>query len=171
MKKTSLSIIIGFISAVLLPYAAQAMCPVCTIAAAGGVELSRYLGIDDIITGLWIGGLTVSFILWTEDYLDKKNIRFKGRIFANVLFYLFLVIVPLYYMKVIGQSNNALQFLGIDKLAFGAVVGAVSFWFGGSWYEYIKEKNGGHAWFPFQKVIMPITPLILMSFIFYFIIK
>jgi hypothetical protein len=137
MKKISLFISLGLISAIFLSPAAQAMCPICTIAAAGGVELSRYLGIDDTITGLWIGGLTVSLILWTENYLDRKNIRFKGRIFADILFYLLLIIVPLYYMKVIGQSVNALQFLGMDKLAFGIIAGAVSFWFGGSWYEYI----------------------------------
>lgn len=171
MKKISLSISLGLISAIFLPPVAQAMCPICTIAAAGGVELSRYLGIDDTITGLWIGGLTVSLILWTENYLDKKNIRFKGRIFANILFYILLIIIPLYYMKVIGQPANTLQFLGMDKLTFGAIAGAISFWFGGSWYEYIKEKNSGHAWFPFQKVVMPIAPLLLMSFIFYFIIK
>jgi hypothetical protein len=163
-----------------LPLQASAMCPICTIAAAGGIELSRLLGIDDTITGLWVGGLTVSLIMWTENWLDKKvfhykgkefTIRFKGRIFANIVFYLLLLIVPLYFMNVIGQPSHALQFFGIDKLIFGSVVGAITFWFGGTWYEYLKEKNGGHAWFPFQKVVMPIAPLIIMSFIFYYLVS
>jgi hypothetical protein len=33
------------------------VCPVCTIAVAGGVGLCRYLGIDDLISGSWIGAL------------------------------------------------------------------------------------------------------------------
>jgi hypothetical protein len=36
------------------------VCPVCTIAVAGGVGLCRYLGIDDLISGAWIGALLFS---------------------------------------------------------------------------------------------------------------
>ena len=38
-------------------------------------------------------------------------------------------------------------------------------------YFHIKAKNGGHAWFPFQKTVMPILPLILWSIFFYFITR
>lgn len=34
---------------------AQAVCPVCTVAVGTGVGLSRWLGVDDTITGLWLG--------------------------------------------------------------------------------------------------------------------
>jgi hypothetical protein len=36
----------------LLPFMAKAVCPVCTIAIASGVGLCRYLGIDDLVSGL-----------------------------------------------------------------------------------------------------------------------
>lgn len=171
MKKISTFLSLSFLSATLFSASAQAICPICTLAAAGGVELSRYLGIDDAITGLWIGGLTVSLIMWTENYLDKKKIDFKGRIYANIAAYLLLIIVPLYYMGVIGAPANALDFFGLDKLLLGAICGAAAFWFGGNWYEYLKQRNGGHAYFPFQKVVMPISPLLIMSVIFYFLTK
>ncbi|MFA7169850.1 MAG: hypothetical protein WC178_03270 [Candidatus Paceibacterota bacterium] len=171
MKKISTFLFLLVISATVFSQKALAVCPICTIAAAGGVGLSRYLGIDDAITGLWLGGVTVSFIMWTENWLDKKNIRFKGRIYANIFMYILLIIVPLYYSGIMGHPQNALDFLGIDKLLLGIVCGASAFWFGGSWYEYIKEKNGGHANFPFQKIVMPISPLVIISFIFYFLIK
>ncbi len=32
------------------------MCPVCSISIGVGVGLCRYLGIDDLISGVWIGG-------------------------------------------------------------------------------------------------------------------
>jgi hypothetical protein len=71
----------------------------------------------------------------------------------------------------VGHPANALAFYGLDRLIFGAICGAITFWFGGTWYEYLKEKNNNHAYFPFQKVVMPILPLIIMSFIFYYLIS
>lgn len=146
-----------------------AVCPICTIAVGAGVGLSRYLGIDDAITGIWIGGLTVSMIAWTESWLDKKNINFKGRIYANIAGYYALIIIPLYYSGIIGNPLNILCACGLDKLLFGIIAGSVAFWFGASWYFYLKEKNNGHSYFPFQKVLMPISALVLLSLIFYFL--
>ena len=146
---------------------ALAVCPICTIAVGAGVGFSRYLGIDDSVTGLWVGGLTVSMITWTISWFDKKNIRFKGRATATTLGYYFLIVVPLYFMGILGN----LCACGVDKLLIGIIVGSFSFWFGATWYFQLKEKNGGHAYFPFQKVVMPISPLIIMSFIFYFLTK
>ncbi|MDD4290367.1 MAG: hypothetical protein PHH83_03800 [Patescibacteria group bacterium] len=150
---------------------ALAVCPICTIAVASGVGLSRYLGIDDAISGLWIGGLIVSMITWTESWLEKKNILFKGRIYVNILVYYALVIIPLYYSKIIGNPLNTFCACGLDKLLFGMIAGSLAFWFGASWYFYLKQKNNGHAYFPFQKVVMPISPLIILSIIYYFLTK
>ena len=50
----------------------DAVCPVCTVAVIGGLGLSRWLGIDDAITGIWIGGLIISLSLWFTDWLYKK---------------------------------------------------------------------------------------------------
>lgn len=145
---------------------AMAICPICTFTVGAGVGLSRYLGIDDAITGLWIGGLIVSMITWTEDWLEKRNIRFKGRIFINILGYYALIIIPLYYAGIIGDPLK-----GLDKLIFGIIGGSIAFWFGASWYYYLKEKNKGRAYFPFQKVVMPVSPLIILSIIYYFLTK
>jgi len=150
---------------------ALAVCSICTLAVGAGIGLSRWLGIGDAITGLWVGGLIISMIAWTENWLNKKNIRFKGRIFAIILGYYALIITPLYYSGIIGNPLNTLCFCGLDKLLFGIIVGSFSFWFGASWYYHLKEKNNGHAYFPFQKVVMPISPLIVLSIVFYFLIK
>jgi len=55
-----------FIVDLFLPSYALAVCPVCSIAVAGGVGLSRWLGIDDTISGIWIGGLIISLAIWCE---------------------------------------------------------------------------------------------------------
>lgn len=151
-----------------------AVCPVCTVAVGTGVGLSRYFGIDDTISGLWIGGLIVSIITWTENWLEKKNVRFKGRIFLSALVYYAAIIIPLYLSGIIGHPQNTLICfcgLNIDKILFGIITGSVAFWFGVSWHFYLKEKNKGRAHFPFQKVIIPVATLIILSLIFYFLIK
>lgn len=170
-KRITTAIISIFAITFLFTKKALAVCPICTIAVGAGVGFSRYLGIDDTISGLWIGGLIVSMITWTESWLDKKKIYFKGRIFVNIIGYILLVIYPLYYSGIIGNPQNTLYFYGLDKLLFGIIAGSIAFWCGAEWYFYLKEKNNGHAYFPFQKVVMPVSPLIILSLIFYFLIR
>jgi hypothetical protein len=167
MKKISL-ILFGVLGLnILFTKQALAVCPICTVAVGAGVGLSRWLGIDDSITGLWIGGLTVSMITWTEDWLDKKNLHFKGRAVVTTMGYYLIVIMPLYFMGMIANPANAIYSTWLDKLLLGIIVGSCGFWLGAEWYYELKAKNGGHAYFPFQKVLMPISPLIIMSIVFY----
>jgi hypothetical protein len=160
-----LSLLIGL----SLAPAAQAICPVCTLAVGAGVGLSRYLGIDDTVTGLWVGGLIVSLIIWTLNWFDKKKIDFLARTIVTVLGYYILIIIPLYYTNIIGHSLNKL--LGMDKLLVGIFFGSLLFYLASSWYDYLKRKNNNRPYFPFQKVVMPVSSLIIFSLVFYFITK
>jgi hypothetical protein len=155
---------------------AQAVCPVCTIAVTAGVGLSRWLGVDDTITGLWIGGVIVSLIVWSVNWTDDHHIRFKGKTLITAVFYYLLVFAPLYLAGLIGQRDPLLGFrvntlFGVDKLVMGIGVGSLAFSAGAWAYERLKERNKGHAYFPFQKVIMPLVPLILLTPVFYLLTK
>jgi hypothetical protein len=163
--------IILTVGALVYAKASLALCPLCTIAVAGGVGLSRWLGVDDTITGLWVGGLIVSMIGWTIDWLKKKNWHWPWYQTTVVLGYYLLVIVPLYFIHIFGQPLRALAWLRIDKLTLGMAVGSAVFWAGASWYFFLKEGNDGKVYFPFQRVVLPVAPLIILSFIFYWIIK
>jgi hypothetical protein len=163
-----------FLFSFLISKAALAVCPVCTVAVVGGIELSRYLGVDDSVTGLWVGGLTVSMIFWTIDWLNRKNIRFTGRKILVTIGYYVLVVLPLYWLKIIHLHVPRYQTFcqcGIDKMTVGITAGSIGFLIGALLYEYLKKKNNGHAHFPFEKVVLPISPLIILSFIFYFLTK
>jgi hypothetical protein len=163
-----------FLFSFLFSKVALAVCPVCTVAVVGGIELSRYLGVDDSITGLWIGGLTVSLIFWTIDWFNKKNIRFKGRKILVTLGYYLLVVLPLYLLKIIHLHIPRYKTFcgcGIDKMSVGIASGSIVFLIGVLVYEYLKKKNNGHAHFPFEKIVFPIAPLIILSIIFYFLTK
>ncbi len=148
---------------------AFAICPVCTIAVAGGVGLSRYLGIDDTISGLWIGALIVSTIMWTINWLAKRKIRFFGDKVWITIGYYAITVVPLYWTNLMGHPLNKIW--GIDKLTIGIIIGSLVFFTGAMTYYYLKAKNKGRANFPFQKVVMPVAPLIILSLIFYFLTK
>ncbi|MBI4652805.1 hypothetical protein HY750_00940 [Candidatus Kuenenbacteria bacterium] len=164
------------IVAISLLFAKQALavCPVCVIAVGAGVGLSRWLGIDDTITGLWIGGLIISLIIWTEKWFDKKNIKFKAKIAIITLVYYLLIIVPLFFTGILGNPKNKILcfcHFYLDKLLLGIIVGSFTLWFSINLYSYLKEKNNGRSYFPFQKVVMPILLLIILSIIFYYLTK
>lgn len=145
------------------------MCQVCTIGVVAGLGLSRWFGVDDTIFGLWVGGLLVSVTGWTVNWLKTKKINFKGMIIVTAIVYYASVIIPLYWKEIIGHPLNKLW--GIDKFIIGIAFGSVIFAIAVLLYEVMKKKNGGHAHFPFEKVVIPISSLIILSAIFYFITK
>jgi len=173
MKKLSFSVGAMLGLNFLVVKQALAVCPVCTLAVAAGVGLSRYLGVDDTVSGVWIGGLTVSMIMWTIDWCDRKKWHFPFRASSITVAYYLLIVAPLYSMGIMGHPLNQLPLFGfgIDKLLVGIVVGSAAFWFSAAWYLEIKARNGGRAHFPFQKVAIPVGMLVLMSAVFYFLTK
>jgi hypothetical protein len=153
----------------VFPERAFAFCPVCTLAVAGGVGLARYFKVDDTISGVWIGGLVVSMIMWTLNWFDSKNIKFIGRKIITTFAYYAFIVIPLFYTGIMGHPLNKLW--GVDKLLVGIIFGSIFFLAFGQWYQYMKMKNDNKAYFPFQKVAMPIAPLIVLTVIFYYITR
>jgi hypothetical protein len=153
----------------LVGHKAEAFCPVCTVAAAGGVGLARWLGIDDTVTGLWIGGLLVSLTFWTTIWLNKRGWSFRGLALLCGLFYVSITVVPLFSTGIMGHPWNTLW--GIDKLGLGMVIGATFFYTAEKIYHSLKKKNSNHAHFPFEKVVLPVATLLILSGVFYFITK
>ena len=146
-----------------------AVCPLCTVAVGAGIGLAQYFGIDDTISGIWVGGLIVSLIAWTIHWCDKKNIRFYGRKILITLIYYGSIIIPLYCCGLIGHLLNTLW--GVDKILLGIIVGSVVFFAGNIWYIVLKKRNNNRAYFPFQKIVMPVFPLIIASIVFYCLTK
>jgi hypothetical protein len=168
IKKIYLSL--AAIAIFLVPVkTALAVCPVCTVAVIGGVGLSRYLGVDDAITGLWIGGLAVSMVLWTIDWMNRKSIKFPFRKLVIWAGYYLIIVVPLFTTGIVGHPLNKLW--GIDKLLLGIIFGSFGLLAGTEAYPKVKEKNGGKSHFPFEKIAFAVSPLAILSLIFYFIIK
>ena len=148
---------------------ANAVCPVCVVAVGAGVGLSRWLGVDDIISGLWIGGITSSLILWTINWLTKKNIHSNAWHLIVSIGYFVMIILPLAWTEVVGHPYNKIW--GVDKLMLGVMFGSITFSAGVALYDYLKKKNNDRAHFPFEKVVLPVAPLLILTIVFYFITK
>jgi len=143
-----------------------AVCPLCTIAAAGGIEVTRILGVDDLISSIWIGGLIVSAALWLSDFLAKKKIlKPIWREFLSLILFYFLTIPFLYWGKMIGLPGNT--FLGVDKIVFGITIGSFVFLLGVFLDKFLRKINGGKVFIYYQKVILPILFLTIISLVFY----
>lgn len=152
-----------------LPAHVLAVCPVCTVAIGAGVGLSRYLGIDDTVSGIWAGGLIISSSLWFSSWLKKKNISFPFRSAVIILVFYLLTVIPLYYSKVIGHAGNVLW--GTDKLFLGMISGSVLFFLSLLIDRYIRMKNNGKVIMYYQRVILPVSLLMIGSTVFYIITK
>jgi hypothetical protein len=148
---------------------ALAVCPVCTIAVGAGVGLLRAYGVDDLITGLWVGALILSSIMWFLNWLEKKHYSFRYKeVIIAVLFYA-LFLIPLDLMHVIGHPNNRLW--GVDKLLIGTILGSLIFFASVAADKYLRTINGKKVVFPYQKVVVPLAFLALASAYMYFIVR
>lgn len=156
-----------------LPQTAHAVCPVCTVAVGAGLGLARYVGVDDIISGIWVGGLILSSSFWLANWFKKKNFPIplihdsKFIILVTIIMYS-IVFIPLWIGKTIGHPFNTV--FGIDKLIFGTILGSVAFLLAVFLDKKIR-KIYGHQLFNYQKVVFPIGFLVTISAIAYFLTK
>lgn len=170
MKKS----LTAFISILLFFFSSSkvyAVCPACTIAVGAGLGLSRFLGIDDTISGVWVGGLILSTSLWLISWLEKKNFKIFSKLnkkllsYLTIIFIYSLVLIPFWPAGIIGHPVNTI--LGIDKLLFGTLVGSVFFLLG-FWADKKVRQIKGRQLFAFQKVAFPVVSLLIISLVIFF---
>ena len=156
--------------ALLLPNPALAVCPVCTAAVIAGLGLSRWLGVDDTVSGIWIGGVLLSSSLWLASWLKTK---FPSKpLISNPLLIIaatyLLVFIPLALTDIVGHPFNRLW--GIDKLVLGTFFGSVAFWFGTLLDKRVRKIKGKQL-FNYQKIIFPVVLLLLSSLVLWLLTK
>ncbi|MEM5801073.1 MAG: hypothetical protein QW474_03035 [Candidatus Aenigmatarchaeota archaeon] len=145
-----------------------AVCPLCTVAVGVGVGLTRYFGIDDLITGTWIGALIISSSLWIIDWFEKKKIKFFAMKQIVIASFYLIVLLPLYFSGFIGHPGNTI--LGVDKILLGCLLGTMTFIKAILADKYLRKLNKNKVLFPYQKVVIPIVFLIISSIIIYLLL-
>lgn len=167
-KKITKALTLAAIILTLATFSARAFCPVCTIAIAAGLGLSRWLGVDDLITGTWLGALILAGLLWYHNSLVRKNKTTKQILIRDIIMLVLVGVFgiwPLYYFKLIGDPLRKIW--GIDKLLVGMVMGLAVFGLALLIDKLLRIKKAGKALFPYQKVIIPITLLVITSCLLY----
>lgn len=146
-----------------------AHCPLCVAGAGAGLTLSRLLGIDDSITGIWLGAFIGALAFWTQRILGQKNKLFlvKGTgILIYILFFV-LTILSFYRFNLVVEHGDI---FGFDKLTFGMVFGGVVFYLVDLINNYLRRKNG-KALFPYQSIVLSLGSIVFASVLIYILIN
>ncbi|MBQ8870931.1 MAG: hypothetical protein IJ019_06115 [Alphaproteobacteria bacterium] len=145
---------------------ANPACAVCTIAVGASLEIARKLGVDDSVVGVWAGAFLVLLGYWTIKWFDKKNWHFKGRDF--IILVTSVAMIGFMYMGKLKYHAEVIGIFYLDPFLFSTIAGAVVLVLSSDFYQWMKQKNGGHAHFPFEKVAVPVLSLLLLSTYFYY---
>lgn len=151
--------------------AAHAVCPVCIVAVASVLGVTRDLGVNDLITGLWYGALVVSSIMWMQDWSAKKGFAIPYRDATIAIVFLAMFLGFLYWpLNVIGASCPKV-FGFLDSFLFGAAVGIAVFLAAVRADKWLREANAGKILVYYQKVWIPVILLAYSSVVFWFLIE
>lgn len=146
--------------------AAYAQCPICIVTVGGGMLLARKLGIDDFLVSLWVSGLNTAISFWLA--LKIKN-KFFGNPFILSIIILALTLSYFIFSNKTGLPYN--QILGLDKIIFGNILGLLIMFLSIFIDRKSRKLNNGKIIFPYQKVVFPVSLLLLFTFLFKLIFK
>ena len=167
MFKITSFIALSFLALIKSSFANPA-CAVCTIAIGASLTLARKLGVQDSIVGLWAGALLAIIGYWTILFCDKKNWNFRGR--NPLIMFISIAMIGFIYIKeVVYTPQVILYVIYMDPILFSSLLGAFIFIASQKLYQYMKKKNNGHAHFPFEKVVLPVAFLSILSIYFNYI--
>lgn len=145
----------------LLSTATWAQCPVCIVTVGGGMYLAKKLGIDDFLVSLWISGLNTAISFWAAT-------KIKHRLFGSpiVLSIIMLALTLVYFIFTDQTGGVTNKIIGLDKIIFGQILG-MFIWFLGIFVDRkSRTLNGGKILFPYQKVVFPISILLIFTILF-----
>ena len=145
---------------------AQACTTLCPVILGASLTLARYFGVKNEVVGVLGGALMaiVGYILIR--IFDKRVWHFAGRDF--LLMAIALGSIGFIYMGHL-EYKPALHWklLYIDSFLLAAICGATAHILGVNLYAWMKAKNGGHAHFPFEKVLVPLVLDAIVLYIFW----
>ncbi len=169
MKKFLLSLLLVPSAYALLPSTASAHCPLCVAGAAGGLTLTRLLGIDDSVSGVWMGALIGAMSFWSEKIIYKRIKILPLSILRQIIYVAFftLTIASFYQFKLIIRMD---KIFGLDKLTFGIVAGGVMFYLVDLVDDYVIKKNS-KVFFPYQRLIVSLGSILILSLGIYILIN
>ena len=157
-----LSIMVLALMLYTTPVWANPACAVCTVGVVVGLEIARNLGVDDGVIAIWAGALLALIGYWTILWFEKKGWSFRFR--NELIMVVSLSMILGVYIKDLTYTPKPILFFYMDPFLFCAILGALILIYSSVFYQWMKARNGGHAHFPFEKVVLPILALAIASY-------
>lgn len=131
------------------------------------MALARWLGVSDLVLGLWMGALLISVSVVTVKWLAKYGKDFKGSFWV-----VFLLTLALTIYSVKGQlvwSGFGLV-IGLPPVIAGIIFGAILIFGIDFVNKLFISRHEGKVYFLYQKLIVPIVGIVLASLITHFLL-
>nr|MBI4156615.1 hypothetical protein [Candidatus Woesearchaeota archaeon] len=156
----------------LLANKASAHCPLCTVGIAAAAGGAAWLGVSQIIIGLFTGALAVSMGYWISRMIKKTYIPFQKTIIILLSF--ITTIVPLLnvmegfypaYISIVGSYGSLLNrtYL-INAFLTGSLIGAIIVSISPYLSNFITRLRKNKT-LPFQTTALTLSLLIMTSII------
>lgn len=148
-----------------LPTSVLAHCPLCVAGAAAGVTLTRWLGVDDSITGVWIAALLGAMSFWLTSWILSKGSKLveKYRQILKPSIYILVWGLTLWSFYQFHLIIRMSQIFGLDKLTFGMIAGGILFYL----IDLLKLKH----YFNYQKIVISLGSMVILSLLIYILIN
>jgi len=155
---------------VLLSNNVYAHCPLCTlgiVAAAGG---ATWLGVNQVVIGLFVGGFAISIGWWVSRLIKRTYFPFQKS--AIILASFILTVIPLLpfmngfyplYISFFGDYGSLFNrtYL-VDTFLIGSVLGGIIVSIG-PWLSNQITRLRNNKIIPFQGVILTLLLLIIVG--------
>lgn len=174
MRKFLLSLLTSLALLAFFPKSALAHCPLCVVGAGTGLGVSRFLGIDDSITGVWLAAVIGALALWTDIWVRGKNLKFLAGLSSSLtrpLIYLLFFVISLWSFYQFGLIDEHLGMIfGVPKLTFGLLTGAAVFYLVDEVDNWLIARRG-KVFFPYQRIIVSLGAMLVLSLGIYILIN
>ncbi len=165
MKNLKYSVAISSIGLVLAR-PAYAHCPLCVVGAGAGLSLSRVLGIDDSITGVWMAAFLGATSFWLNNSIKKTYIPLQKPVIYILIFA--TTILSFYRFGLINEHNGLI--FNLPKLTFGMLTGGVLLYLVDIVNAVIKKRKG-KVLFPYQSIVFMLGSMVILSIGIYILIN
>ena len=152
----------------LFPGVIYAHCPLCVAGAGAGLSLSRWIGLDDSITGLWLAAFLGAISFWSYLPLVKKLNR-GPMVWLKPTLYMAIFASTLWSFYKFNLVIRMEKMYGLDKLTFGIVVGGIAFYLVDMANDLII-KIRGKSLFPYQRIFLSLGTMLGLSVVDYILI-
>ena len=147
-------------------FANPACTTLCPLIVGGGLAIAQKMGVKDEVVGVLSGALLAILGYWMIRFFEKRNWNFPARNF--ILMASSVASIGFVYVNTLSYNPGLhWNLLYIDSFLLAVLCGAAAHILGVHIYAWLKQKNGGHAHFPFEKVLIPILMDAFVCWIFW----